>query len=583
MPDRPAWEDQATSGTSAPGALSPQARRDALARLSRDELDILVVGGGVTGAGAALDAATRGLKVGLVESRDLAAGTSSRSSKLIHGGLRYLEQLEFGLVREALRERRLLLQRLAPHLVRPLPFVYPLRRRLVERPYVGAGLALYDLLAGTGPLPRHRHLSHRRLLDVVPALRDDAAIGGIRYFDAQVDDSRLVLMLARTAAAHGAHVTTGTAVTNLLRSDSGKVRGAEVRDAETGNRITVRARHVIGAVGPFTHEFQRMAGVEALRVRTSKGVHITVPRSRIRSRSALITRTDRSVLFVIPWGHHWLIGTTDTAWEGDTTHPVASRADVEYLLGEVNPWLRSPLTQHDVVSVIAGLRPLVDAGADDTTRLSREHTVTTPVPGLTLIAGGKYTTYRIMARDVVDVVTKDLGVKVASSTHRIPLLGAEDRTAAGGERQEWARGRQLDQSGVDRLVFRYGALATEVMTLVERTPRLGDPIPCGAGYLAAEVVYAASHEGVLHLDDVMTRRTRIALATRDRGRAAAPVVAELIGRVLGWDDQRRQDEIASYLDRLEAEAAAESMPDDVSADAARSAWRDPRVAARRGP
>ncbi|MGZ4493410.1 MAG: glycerol-3-phosphate dehydrogenase/oxidase, partial [Nocardioides sp.] len=316
------------------------------------ELDVLVVGGGVVGAGTALDAVTRGLSTGLLEQRDLASGTSSRSSKLIHGGLRYLEMLDFGLVREALQERGLLLTRLAPHLVRPVPFLYPLTHHGWERPYVGAGLALYDAMAMTGKydmgVPRHKHLLRRQVRRIAPDLRSEELTGAIRYYDAQVDDARLVMTLARTAASHGAHVATRTKVVGFLREGE-RVTGVRAVDLETGRELEVRARVVVNAAGVWTDEIQELVGGRgALHVQASKGIHLVVPRDRIRSETGLIMRTETSVLFVIPWGRHWILGTTDTRWRLDKAHPAASRADIDYVLEHVNRMLREPLRHEDV-------------------------------------------------------------------------------------------------------------------------------------------------------------------------------------------------------------------------------------------
>ena len=406
-------------------ALGPAARTGALADLAAtsavEPLDVLVVGGGIVGTGAALDAVSRGLTVGLLEQRDLASGTSSRSSKLVHGGLRYLEMFDFGLVREALEERGLLLTRLAPHLVRPVAFLYPLHRT-VERPYVGAGLALYDALAMVGKyemgVPRHRHLFRKQVARIAPDLRTDRLSGAIRYYDCQVDDARLVVTIARTAAHHGALVATRTRVTGFLR-DGPRVVGVRATDLESGSELEVHARVVLNATGVWTDDVEGLlGGPPSLDVEASKGIHLVVPRERIRSECGFITRTEKSVLFVIPWGRHWIIGTTDTAWDLDLAHPAASRTDIDYLLEHVNKLLMDPLDHRDVEGVYAGLRPLlagkpgrgVGSGGEGevaaTTKVSREHTVVSPVPGLVLIAGGKLTTYRVMARDAVDLAVR---------------------------------------------------------------------------------------------------------------------------------------------------------------------------------
>ena len=423
-------------------ALSPRARTEALDALPDAELDVLVVGGGVVGTGTALDAVTRGLTTGLVEQRDFASGTSSRSSKLVHGGLRYLEMLDFALVKEALEERGLLLTRLAPHLVRPVPFLYPLTRRVWERPYVGAGLALYDTMAKLGRydvgVPAHRHLSRRRVQRIAPDLQPPGMVGAIRYYDAQVDDARLVVTLARTAAAHGAHIASRTKVVSFLREGE-RVTGARAVDLETGRELVIRARVVVNAAGVWTDEIQELVGGRgALNVQASKGIHLVVPRDRIRSEAGVIMRTEMSVLFVIPWGRHWIIGTTDTPWDLDKAHPAASRTDIDYLLRHVNTVLKEPLRHEDVEGVYAGLRPLASGQSEPTSRISREHTVVTPVPGLVMIAGGKLTTYRLMAQDTADAVARKAGVTARATTAQEPV---PDPHGDGKARYHWLGGR----------------------------------------------------------------------------------------------------------------------------------------------
>ncbi|QBS43368.1 glycerol-3-phosphate dehydrogenase [Nocardia sp. CS682] len=550
--------------------LDPTYRATAVEALGDDEIDVLVIGGGVVGAGAALDAASRGLSVTLVEARDFAAGTSSRSSKLIHGGLRYLEQLDFWLVREALKERGLLLNKLAPHLVRPVSFLLPLQHRVWERAYIGAGVALYDTIGGARALPMHRHLTRTRALELAPALREDSMTGAIRYFDAQVDDARHTMTIARTAAQHGATVLTRTKVTGLLR-DGERVIGAQVTDLETGREHTVRARRVISATGVWTDEMNRMTGVEfPFHVRTSKGVHILVPRERLDLDTGLIMRTEKSVLFVIPWHQHWIIGTTDTDWSLDKDHPAASNADVQYILDHVNAVLRDPLTRDDIVGTYAGLRPLVSGASSDTAKLSREHAVAEPVPGLFVIAGGKYTTYRVMAADVVDAAVQGLGRAVAPSvTEKLPLLGAVGYQEMAADLDSLAQRTGLSKATVEHLLGRYGSAVHDLFELIAEDPALGEPLAGAEEYLAAEVVYAVTHEGALHLDDVLTRRTRISIEASDRGLLAAPEVAFLIGARLGWDAADAERELSRYRDRVEAELAANQAADDEAANAAR--------------
>ena len=540
---------------------------------------MLVIGGGITGAGAALDAATRGLTVALVEQRDLAAGTSSRSSKLIHGGLRYLESLEFGLVREALRERALLLHRTAPHLVRAIPFLLPLEHHVWERAYLGAGMLLYDGLGGRRAVPGHKHLTRRGALRLAPALKGDSLIGAIRYYDCQVDDARLVLNVARTAARYGALIATSARVTGFLREGE-RVVGAQVRDLERGGRLEVRAEQVINATGAWTDELQDLVGRGRFRVRPSKGIHLVVPRDRIAADTALALRTEKSVLFMIPWGRHWLIGTTDTEWNLGLDHPAASASDIDYLLEHVNAVLHQPLHRADVEGVYAGLRPLLAGESDDTSKLSREHAIAQSVPGLTTIAGGKLTTYRVMAKDAVDAAARNLDHRnhVASCTESVELLGASGYRALLNRRHELAQRSGLHVARIEHLLGRYGALIEEVLEPLARDRSLGEPLAGADDYLKLEALYAVTHEGALHLDDILTRRTRISIEAWDRGLAAAQDVAALVAGPLGWSAQATQRELAHYAARVEAERDSQRQPDDATADAARMGADEVRLA-----
>ena len=572
---------------SQPSALSPEARGDALAALQglsgQGELDVLVVGGGIVGVGTALDAVTRGLSTGLVEQRDLASGTSSRSSKLIHGGLRYLEMLDFALVREALQERGLLLTRLAPHLVRPVPFLYPLTHRVWERPYIGSGLMMYDGMAMLGKydmgLPHHRHLTRRGVQRIAPDFDPGALTGAIQYWDCQVDDARLVLTVARTAAAQGAHVATRVQVTGFLREGE-RVVGVRAVDLEAPvgspeRDLEIRARVVVNAAGVWTDEIQDLVGGRgALHVQASKGIHLVVPRDRIRSEAGFIMRTEKSVLFVIPWGRHWIIGTTDTPWDLDKAHPAASKTDIDYILGHVNAFLREPLDHGDVEGVYAGLRPLLSGEAEPTSRISREHTVVMPVPGLVMIAGGKLTTYRVMGVDAVDAAADSLRASHQmtvrdSITDRVPLVGAADLETRQNQRVLLARRFGLNVARIDHLLGRYGGLIDDLLALVSSRPELALPLEGSDDHLAAEVVYAVTHEGARHLDDVLTRRTRISIETFDRGVSAAPGAAALMAAELGWDDARTADEVSHYLRRVEAERQSQEALTDQEADEAR--------------
>jgi glycerol-3-phosphate dehydrogenase len=548
------------------GRLDPERRRASLEAMSAGQLDLLVVGGGITGVGAALDAAARGLSVGLVERADLASGASSKSSKLIHGGLRYLEMGDLGLVREGLRERELLLTRLAPHLVAPVPFLWPLRHRGWERLYLGAGLALYDTLGGARSVPRHRHLGRRRALSVAPALSSAGVTGAVQFHDAAEDDARMVLAVARTAASFGAEVVTRARVTRLLRAGD-RVTGAEVCDSETGQTLAVAARHVLLAAGAWTDAVRAGMGARfANTMRPSKGIHITVARERIPMSTGVLARTEKSVLFIIPTEAAWLIGDTDTPWPHGPDDPVASGADVDYLLAKTNAVLAAPLSRADVLGVFAGLRPLVGpAAATDTTRLSRRHVVETSVPGLTTIAGGKYTTYRAMAADAVDAAGREFAGLAPSRTSRIPLCGADDLALARAQRAEYARRLGTDAAAMTRLLHRYGDRVPELLALCDQRPTLREPLTGAGAHLAAEVAYACSHEGALHLDDVLERRTRLALTRADRGTGVAGEVASLMATVLRWDDAQTTQELETYERRVAATRAGEAQRDDAAA------------------
>ncbi|MGH3246115.1 MAG: glycerol-3-phosphate dehydrogenase/oxidase [Trebonia sp.] len=580
-----------------PNVLDARDRDAEIQALAASQLDVLVIGGGITGAGAALDAASRGLRVGLVESRDLAAGTSSRSSKLIHGGLRYLEQGDCKLVKEALRERDLLVSRLAPHLVRPVPFLYPLYKKVVERPYVGAGLVLYDAMEGVKrPVPHHRHLTTRGALGRAPALRPDRLAGAMMYYDAQVDDARYTVTVARTASRHGAHIVTRASAVSLLRegsagsdgsdgSDGSRVTGAVVRDEETGRVFDVRASRVIVCAGVWSDLVHSASGVRAgYQVRMSKGVHLVMPRSAIDADTGMIVRTSKSVLFFIPWDSRWIVGTTDTDWSGDRAEPAATTEDVDYILGEANRVLARPLTREDVLAVYAGLRPLVaetpvERRAGDkrvgaraagdkaagtgkpTTKLSREHVVDTPLPGLASVAGGKFTTYRLMARDVVDAAVADLpGPVPPSVTGQLPLLGADGLPAVRASAGRLAADYDVTPAVADHLIARYGTLATEVLDLIRADATLGRRLLDGYPYLRAEVAYAVTHEGALHAEDVLARRVRLLIESADSGLSAAPEVVAIMAGLLGWNRRRRATELRRYQDFATVNAAALRAP-----------------------
>jgi glycerol-3-phosphate dehydrogenase len=558
--------------------LGPQQRAAFWERLGTEQFDVVVIGGGVVGSGCALDAATRGLKVALVEARDFASGTSSRSSKMFHGGLRYLEQLEFGLVREALHERELSLTTLAPHLVKPLPFLFPLTHRWWERPYTAAGIFLYDSLGGAKSVPAQKHLTRAGALRLSPGLKRSSLIGGIRYYDTVVDDARHTMTVARTAAHYGAVVRCSTQVVALLR-EGDRVIGVRVRDSEDGSITEVRGHVVVNATGVWTDEIQALSKQRGrFQVRASKGVHVVVPRDRIVSDVAIILRTAKSVMFVIPWGSHWIIGTTDTDWNLDLAHPAATKADIDYILQTVNQVLATPLTHADIDGVYAGLRPLLAGESEETSKLSREHAVAVPAPGLVAIAGGKYTTYRVMAADAIDTAVQFVPARVAPSiTEKVSLLGAVGYFALINQVEHVGELVGLHPYRVRHLLDRYGSLIDDVLALAADRPDLLSPIKEAPGYLKVEAVYAAAAEGALHLEDILARRMRISIEYPHRGVDCAREVAELVAPVLGWNAGDVNREVANYTARVEAEILSQAQPDDVSADELRASAPEARA------
>ncbi|WP_209325840.1 glycerol-3-phosphate dehydrogenase/oxidase [Brevibacterium renqingii] len=560
--------------------LSPSFRAQALDTLKSttadDPLDVFVVGGGVTGAGSAFDAATRGLKVGVVDAKDWASGTSSRSSKLMHGGLRYLEMLDFKLVAEALKERDLLLQHTAPHLVEPVAFVFPFEHRLIDRAFIGSGVLLYDTMA-TRPgrkraVPMHRHLSKKALSSHFPGLADDAAVGALEYYDAKVDDARFVMTLIRSAVGYGAAAANHVSVIDYLHNGT-EVTGVRARDEVTGEEFDIHARRTILAGGVWTEEQQDLAKSDAgLKVLASKGVHITVSQDKIKAdaNTGIISKTEKSVLFVIPWDGYWVIGTTDTPWNEDVDAPVATSKDIEYLLEHANAILAEKLTRDDVIGVYSGLRPLLQPVAKEgqaSTKVSREHTVMEVEPALAAIAGGKFTTYRVMAEDAVDFVLGDDAKDRRSLTESVPLLGAQGVGALRRGQSGIAEKYGWDEERVGRLIRRYGTLIEDLLDLVDDDPELGQPLPGAERYLRVEAHYAAIAEGVVHLDDILERRMRLNYEVRDRGKSAAEAVAAIVAPLLGWDAEREAAEVTAFNNHVDAQVAAEGTDDDASAAA----------------
>ena len=562
-------------------ALTTDQRKRALAAMSGDEgLDVLVVGGGVTGAGIAVDAAGRGLRTGIVDMGDWASGTSSWSSKLIHGGLRYLYQLDFALVHEALTERGRLLTKTAPHLVKAQPFLWPLKHAY-ERSYSAVGVGLYDALAVAGArgrriVPLQKHLGRRGAAALAPALNPDKLAGAIRFYDARVDDARLVIDLVRTAVGLGALAASRTRVTGFLTDTRGGVAGAAVTDLETGETHQIRATRVISATGVWTEATQDLAAdAGGLRVLTSKGIHVVVPKEAIDAQTGIFLRTEKSVLFIIPWPRYWVIGTTDTPWGEDPSKPVATAADIDYVLDHANEVLSRPLTRDDVIGVYAGLRPLLQPrlkpGAQAaSTKVSREHTVTRVAPGLTSIAGGKLTTYRVMAADAVDhALGEALARAHPSTTADLPLVGAAGYYELAARAGDIARERGWTLARVTHLLDRYGDETPALLESIDSDDgaarRYGEPLAQASAFLRAEVAWAVTHEGAAHLDDVLLRRVRLDMERRDRGLAAADEVLEVMAPLLGWTDEDVAAERAAYAERVAQIAAAQAEATDAAA------------------
>jgi glycerol-3-phosphate dehydrogenase len=547
--------------------------------------DVLVIGGGVTGAGIALDAASRGLRTAVVEAQDWASGTSSRSSRLVHGGLRYLYNLDFALVAEALAERGLLLSKIAPHLVKAQPFLWPLKTRVIERAYSAVGVGLYDALAVAGAgfhktVPLQKHLSRKGALERFGDLDPSALVGAIEFYDARVDDARLVVTLVRTAVRYGAHAASRTQVAEITTDSTGRVDGVVATDLETGDPVRIRAKAVINATGVWTERTQSLAGTSGgLKVLASKGVHIVVPRDRLDARSGVFLRTEKSVLFIIPWQRYWVIGTTDTAWHEELAHPVPTSADIDYILDHANEVLARPLTRDDIIGTYAGLRPLLQPEVLDesrSTKVSREHTVTEAAPGLTVIAGGKLTTYRVMAKDAVDfALGKDGAAARPSVTHETPLLGADGLAAVTAQSAAIQATYGFSAARVEHLLDRYGSEVTDLLAAIDADPSLGAPLTSEPDFLRAEVARACTHEGVLHLEDIFVARVRLNSESRDRGGSAVDEIADIAAGILGWDVERTEAEKASYRSRIAAEIAAEECPTD--AEAARTRVQAPDV------
>ena len=527
-----------------------------LDRLGTRRFDVLVVGGGITGVGVARDAALRGLDVALVERDDFASGTSSRSSRLVHGGLRYLEHGHLHLVFESSLERRRLLD-LAPHLVRPLEFTWPVYEgSRVPRWKLGAGLFLYDLLALFRNVAPHRRLDPDEVVAHEPKLLPEGLTGGASYYDAATDDARLTLATALGAREAGATVVNHAGVRRLTAL-RGRTDGAVVADAITGAETMVRARVVVNAAGPWSDEIRRLdePGLPPT-LHGTKGVHITVPRGRVGNRAALtlLSPVDGRVMFVLPGETHTIVGTTDTETSATPDDVRASRADVSYLLDAANHFFPAArLTAEDVVCAWAGIRPLV-AGrfGEDAAGASREHEISVSAHGVVSVAGGKLTTYRAMSAEVVDVVERELGGSdTRSATAKVALPGGDFDSLE----QEIERALRTvgSSSRAEHLVHAYGTRWAAAWALTKKDPALARPLVDGLPYTGAELAYGIDAELALSLTDLLVRRTKVAFETRDHGRSVAPVAARIAAARLGWDDAAREAAISAYekeADRL---------------------------------
>lgn len=540
-------------------------RAEAIRRLSSDPFDVLVVGGGITGAGTALDAASRGLRTALVERQDFASGTSSKSSKLVHGGLRYLQQREFLLVYEALHERQRLRSN-APHLVKIMPFLLPVftgRGGVIPRKLsraLGSIMWLYDLTGGARIGKLHQRITAEEALTHMPTLNRERLASSYLYYDAQADDARLTLALARTAAIDfGAVAANGVTLTGVQKGADGQIVGATVR--ADGHDLTIACSAIVNATGVWADDVRKIdEGVHPDSIRPAKGIHITVPWAKVRNDIAAVIPVpkDKRSVFVVPWGDLTYIGTTDTDYDGPVDDPQCTRADVDYLLAAINNAVTTEVTDRDVLATWAGLRPLVkSAPTDRTADLSRRHRVHASPSGMVTITGGKLTTYREMAADTVDVVVRSLDDRIStrvakrSRTKRLRLRGAEGYEAA----------RVAGDVISLHLAERYGGESRTLQAMIEHDPSLGEPLVSGLPYLRAEAVYAARYEMARTVDDVLSRRTRARLLARDASAEAAEAVAALIGPVLGLSAAEQTDQVASYRASVAHERTSAGLPE----------------------
>lgn len=548
-------------------------RQSALQRLEESHFDVIVVGGGITGVGCALDAASRGLRTALVERHDFASGTSSKSSKLVHGGLRYLQQGDIRLVYEALAERQIL-RRNAPHLVKVLPFLIPIfsKNGVVSRKLaraMGTAMWMYDFTGGLRIGKVHKRLSKDKALEYFPTLPPENLVSSYLYYDARADDARLCVAVARTAALEfGAVVVNDAAVTSVRKNDSGKVCGVDV--VADGRTISVTADSIINAAGVWADDVRSFDEPGRPRtIRPAKGIHITLPWHKIRNEIAAVIAVpgDKRSVFVVPWGDFSFVGTTDTDYQGPADDPQCTAEDIEYLLRAINGSVTTEITEADIVGTWAGLRPLVadPEASGRTADLSRRHSVNRSDAGVVTVTGGKLTTYREMAADAVDeIVEHVLDRKALSNLHRKSRTKRLELHGADGYDQLVSQAATLSPLGADvvnHLADRYGSDTAAVLALAESDPDLAAPLVPGLPYLRAEAIFAVRSEMALTIDDILSRRTRARLLARDDSAAAAPSVAALIGPELGWDDAEQRRRVDEYVAQISEERTAPGLPE----------------------
>lgn len=535
-----------------------------IAALSSETWDVVIVGGGIVGTGALLDAVSRGMRAALIEQDDIAAGTSSRSSRLIHGGLRYLEQFRFGLVRQALSERSRLLK-LAPHLVSIEPLLFPIYGTpFLSKAFYDAGLTLYDLLGARHDGGWHRRLSKAATLELAPTLRLEGLRGGLVYHDGVEDDARYTLAVARTATAAGAVAVTRVRATGVRTDPRRGVLGALLAtDLLTGAELEISTKSVVDATGVWAAEADHPFASPSMTILPSRGAHLVVKRERIPNRMGLTIRVPGKIVFLVPWPDHWLIGTTDAPFEGPAERPAAGAWEIQHLLDTVNATMDVNLTRADVVGTYAGLRPLIAPSDGSTVKASREHRVTVESNGVVRIGGGKYTTYRVMASDVIDAVLGPTEAKARPSlTEDWRLIGAAEAGSRAQIVAELMTIPAMAALGPDvavRLVARHGTEAPGVVALGADLGLLR-PLVEGRVFLEAEIAWAVRHESALSLDDALSRRTRLTQELPDRGTSVAPRVAEIMGAELGWGDTRQAREVESHLATARREFAVDGAP-----------------------